>query len=33
VPSQTSLALYGVWGSGPLDVWAVGDQGVILHHP
>ena len=22
---------YGVWGSGPDDVWAVGDRGTIVH--
>jgi len=29
--SGTSNALYGVWGSGPNDVYVVGDIGTILH--
>jgi hypothetical protein len=29
-PSGTTSDLYGVWGSGPNDVWAVG-SGVALH--
>src|SRR6185436_15168757 len=31
VASGTPNHLYGVWGSGPSDVWAVGDVGTILH--
>ena len=27
----TKPHLYGVWGSGPNDVWAVG-SGIILHY-
>jgi hypothetical protein len=29
--SGTNSALYGVWGSGPTDIYAVGDVGTILH--
>jgi hypothetical protein len=29
---QTLYSLYGVWGSGPADVWAVGDKGTIRHY-
>ena len=29
--SGTTQVLFGVWGSGPNDVFAVGDGGVILH--
>jgi len=25
IPSPTSNDLRGVWGSGPCDVWAIGD--------
>ena len=25
------IALLGIWGSAPNDIWAVGDRGVILH--
>jgi hypothetical protein len=28
----TSAELYGVWGSGPGDVYAVGDEGTVLHY-
>lgn len=28
-PSGTSVALSGVWGSGPHDVWAAGGDGII----
>lgn len=31
VDSQASVMLEGVWGSGPGDVWAVGDKGTIRH--
>jgi hypothetical protein len=31
VTSPTDAALWGVWGSGPGDVWIVGDREVILH--
>ena len=27
----TTESLHGVWGSGPKDVWVVGDAGTILH--
>lgn len=30
-PLPTGVPLYGVWASGPKDVWAVGASGVILH--
>jgi photosystem II stability/assembly factor-like uncharacterized protein len=30
--SSTSSVLYGVWGSSPSDVFAVGNNGVILHY-
>jgi hypothetical protein len=30
-PSPVSADLYGVWGSGPNDVWLVGQNGTILH--
>lgn len=26
------INLLGIWGSGPSDVWAVGDQGIALHN-
>lgn len=29
--SGTASALYGVWGSGPNDIYVVGDVGTILH--
>jgi photosystem II stability/assembly factor-like uncharacterized protein len=32
VPSGTTRHLYSVWGSGPRDVWAVGDKGTILKY-
>ena len=28
----TGASLYGVWGSGPADVFAVGDGGTVLHY-
>jgi len=31
VQSPTLGSLYGVWGSGPDDVWAVGMMGTLLH--
>src|SRR5450432_207462 len=31
VPLSTSPSLYGVWGSGSSDVWAVGLDGTVLH--
>lgn len=31
VTSGTTSTLYGVWGSGANDVWAVGAGGVVLH--
>jgi hypothetical protein len=30
-PLPQGNALRGVWGSGPTDVWAVGDRGSLLH--
>ena len=27
-----TVSLRGTWGSAPDDMWAVGDEGVILHH-
>jgi hypothetical protein len=30
--SPTSVWLYGVWGSGPRDVFAVGERGTFLHY-
>jgi hypothetical protein len=27
-----TVALNGTWGSAPDDMWAVGDEGTILHH-
>jgi hypothetical protein len=30
--SITSSNLRGVWGSGPADIWVVGDKGTILHY-
>ncbi|MBF0497109.1 MAG: WD40 repeat domain-containing protein, partial [Deltaproteobacteria bacterium] len=32
MPSPTSKILRGVWGSSGTDVFAVGDDGVILHY-
>ncbi len=31
LPSGTDVALNSVWGSGPNDVYVVGDSGTILH--
>jgi hypothetical protein len=31
VESQSGVALLGIWGSGPNDVWAVGESGTIRH--
>src|SRR5919106_1772367 len=31
VPSGTTNALYGIWGSSASDIWAVGASGTILH--
>jgi hypothetical protein len=31
VSSGTTQALRGVWGSSASNVWAVGDDGTILH--
>src|SRR5439155_245664 len=31
-PSGTTQVLYGVWGSGRKDVFAVGTGGTILHY-
>lgn len=30
-PLPQGYALHGVWGSGPDDVWAVGDGGTLMH--
>ena len=30
--SSTGAALYGVWGSGPGNVFAVGSEGTVLHY-
>jgi len=30
-PSPTAASLYDVWGSGPNDFWAVGNNGTVLH--
>ena len=30
--SGTGLTLYGVWGASPTDVFAVGENGTILHY-
>ena len=30
--SGTTKNLYGVWGTGPNDVFAVGDSGTVLHY-
>lgn len=32
VDSQSTVVLEGIWGSGPGDVWAVGDKGTIRHY-
>jgi hypothetical protein len=32
MPTLSKDALWGVWGSGPSDVYVVGDGGTILHH-
>ena len=32
VDSPTTALLYGVWGSGPDDVFAVGGGGTVLHY-
>src|SRR5260221_12930361 len=31
IAASTKEDLRGVWGSGPADVWAVGNHGTILH--
>jgi len=31
VESQSTQRLEGIWGSGPNDIWAVGDNGTIRH--
>jgi len=31
VDSQSNVNLEGIWGSGPNDIWAVGDSGTIRH--
>ena len=31
-PSLSTSWLVSVWGSGPTDVWAVGEGGTILHY-
>lgn len=31
VESQSTSTLEGIWGSGPNDLWAVGDNGTIRH--
>lgn len=30
--APTATRLSAIWGSGPSDIWAVGDSGVILHY-
>ncbi len=30
--SFTTVPLYGIWGSAPNDVFAVGEQGIIIHY-
>ena len=30
VDSGTTIPLHAVWGSGPTDVWTVGDKGTVL---
>jgi hypothetical protein len=32
VDSRTTVPLEGMWGSGPADIWAVGNYGTILHY-
>ncbi|HJZ87478.1 MAG TPA: hypothetical protein VKN99_20025 [Polyangia bacterium] len=29
--SPTTTTLHGIYGSGPRDIWAVGEQGTVLH--
>ena len=29
--SGATTTLHGVWGTGPDDVWVVGERGTILH--
>lgn len=31
IANDTVWALRGIWGNAPNDVWAVGDQGTIIH--
>ena len=31
IPSYVTVNLHAVWGSGPTDVFAVGDKGTLLH--
>jgi hypothetical protein len=33
VATRSAIGLFSVWGSGPSDIWAVGEQGTILHWP
>ncbi len=30
-PYSTAAELHDIWGSGPKDIWAVGEHGLILH--
>ena len=30
-PLRYEVDLFGVWGTGPTDAWAVGDKGTVLH--
>src|SRR5258705_12876346 len=32
VPSGTTEILFGIWGTSTSDVWAVGNNGTILHY-
>jgi hypothetical protein len=32
VPNPTSWNLNAIWGTGPNDIWAVGERGLILHY-
>jgi hypothetical protein len=32
IVKNSAVQLNGIWGSGPHDVWAVADGGMILHH-
>lgn len=32
VSSGSTAMLFGLWGSGADDIWAVGDGGTILHY-